>query len=75
MKRIGIAIILIVIMTGIIILINQNKTVAPDKEQESDNIENVENKEDTKPQDKTADTPLSIHGKLSVKGTNIVDKN
>ena len=54
MKRIGIAIILIVIMTGIIILINQNKSVAPHEEQKSDNIENVENKEDNKPQEETA---------------------
>lgn len=75
MKKTIIAIILIVIMTLILILINQNKSIAPQGEQKSDVVENTEKPEDEQQPEEVANTPLSNHGALKVNGTNIVDKN
>lgn len=74
MKKTIIAIILILIIATILILINQNKSIAPVGEQKNDVVESTEKPEDKQPE-KVANTPVSIHGALSVKGTNIVDKN
>lgn len=73
MKKVIIAIILIVIMLGIIILINQNKTDNPKTETKVDNIQ--ENINEQVPIQEAEKTPLSIHGALNVKETNIVDEN
>lgn len=73
MKKIITAIILILIMTSILILINQNKSIAPVNE-ETTPPEQTTPTEEPKPEE-IANTPVSIHGALSVKETNIVDKN
>lgn len=73
MKKTITAIVLILIMTTIIILINQNKSIAPVGE-ETTSPEQTTPTEEPKPEE-IANTPVSIHGALSVKETNIVDKN
>ncbi len=73
MKKTITAIILILIMTAIIVLINQNKSIAPGEEEKNDTVETPKSEEPNP--EETANTPVSIHGNLSVKGTNIVDKN
>lgn len=73
MKKAITAIVLILIMTSILILINQNKSIAPVNE-ETTPPEQTTPTEEPKLEE-AANTPLSIHGALSVKETNIVDKN
>ena len=73
MKKIITAIILILVMTAIIVLINQNKSIAPGEEEKNDTVQTPKSEEPTP--EETANTPVAIHGALSVKGTNIVDKN
>ncbi len=81
MKKIITAIILIVILAGLVILINQTKSTAPHQEENNNVVENNDTNEeetDQKNDDtnkETSNTPVDIHGKLSVKETNIVDKN
>lgn len=73
MKKIITAIILILVMTAIIVLINQNKSIAPGEQEKNDTVQTPKSEEPTS--EETANTPVAIHGALSVKGTNIVDKN
>lgn len=81
MKKVIMAIILIVILAGIVILVNQTKSTAPHEVQNNNTVENNNiNEEETNPKEdesnkEIANTPVGIHGKLSVKETNIVDKN
>lgn len=74
MKKTIIAIILIVIMAGIIVLINQNKSIAPEGEEKVDAVQTPESEEPNQ-EEVIANNPVSIHGALKVNGTNIVDKN
>lgn len=73
MKKAITAIILIVIMMAIIILINQNQSIAPEGEEQIDAVQTPES--DNPNAEEVANTPVSIHGALRVKETNIVDKN
>lgn len=73
MKKTITAIVLILIMTTIIVLINQNKSIAPVGE-ETTPPEQTTPTEEPKPEE-VANTPLSNHGALKVNGTNMVDKN
>ncbi len=82
MKKVITAIVLIVILTGIVILVNQTKSTAPHEESNDNTVENSENStneeinQNNNEQNKEiSNTPVGIHGKLSVKETNIVDKN
>lgn len=73
MKKIGIAIILVVLISGIIILIDKNKIEQKTTENDLDTtIKEEKNDESTVAETKT---PVEIHGKLSVNGTKIVDKD
>ena len=73
MKKIIIAIILILSVSGIMILINQNKANNSSEKQSTDEIQNIENTD--LPQQEIANTPISIYGKLKVEGINIVGEN
>lgn len=80
MKKVLMAIILVVITIGIILLVNQTKSTAPEGDKNNNTVENTDNNtnEEEKNDDtnkETSNTPVGIHGKLSVKETNIVDKN
>lgn len=73
MKKTITAIILILIIATIIVLINQNKSIAPAGEEPTPPTQTTPTEEQIP--EETANTPVAIHGALSVNGTNIVDKN
>lgn len=79
MKKVIMAIILVVILTGIIILVNQTRSTAPHEEENDNIVENNNTNETNQIEDESnkevSNTPVGTHGKLSIKQTNIVDKD
>lgn len=73
MKKLGVAIILIVVMSGIILLINNNKTNKLQEKREDNVI--INDKNTLTKEENTENNPVSLHGSLSVEGTNLVDKS
>lgn len=74
MKKMGIALILVVIIAGMFILSNNNKTNTPLQQEQAEKLNNAQN-ENLENNEVLDTTPTAIHGKLKLKGTKIVDKN
>lgn len=73
MKKVIIATILLLSILVMMILVIQNETNKPSKEENTDEIQQIEYTE--LPEQEIANTPVSIYGKLKVKGTNIIGEN